>query len=132
MVTRRDDWPSVLAQEIANARSRPFQWGAHDCATWAFDVAARLRDTPSHADAWRGLYDTEFGAGRVLLSFGWRSLEEGGRELLGAPKPPLLAQRGDIVLGEAFGVCNGAAWFAPGGRGIERLSLRSARMAWSV
>lgn len=131
-MARTSGWDVRLAREIEAARHRPFAWGVHDCATWAFDVAARLTGQPSSAEAWRGRYDSDFGARRVMRELGWRSLGEMGVALLGEPVAPVMAQRGDIVLGEAFGVCAGAFWHAPGPEGLERRRLRDARMAWRV
>lgn len=132
LMARVDGWEVRLAREIEAARRRPFAWGTHDCATWAFDVAGRLTGAASAADAWRGRYGCAFGSRRVMLALGWRSLDAMGVALLGKPVAPAMAWRGDVVLGEAFGICAGAVWFAPGPGGLERRGLRDARMAWRV
>jgi hypothetical protein len=133
-MTRIPHWEQDLAAAIADARARPFAWGHHDCATWAFDLRRDLTQGPDHAAAWRGRYRTGPGAQRVLRRLGWGALEEGARALLGAPlETVLLAQRGDLVLGgapEAFGVCIGArvAFVAP--EGLVVLPLGQCRLAW--
>lgn len=127
-------WEQLLAAAITEARTRPFAWGQHDCATWAFDLRRDLTGGQDHATLWRGRYRTPGGCQRVLRRLGWKTLEDGGRALLGEPLPdPRLAQRGDIVLGgepEAFGVCIGAraAFVAP--EGLVTLPLSSCRLAW--
>ena len=132
--TRVAHWEQVLATAIAEASTRPFAWGEHDCATWAFELYRDLTDGPDHAALWRGRYRTRIGCGRVLRRLGWRSLEEGGRALLGTPLADVqIAQRGDLVLGgtpEAFGVVIGArvAFVAP--EGLVRLPLSDCRLAW--
>jgi hypothetical protein len=132
--TRIPHWEQVLATAIIRAQAQPFAWGAHDCATWAFDLHRDLTDGPDHAALWRGRYRTRIGCGRVLRRLGWTSLEEGGRALLGAPLAAVwCAQRGDLVLGgtpEAFGVVIGAraAFVAP--EGLVRLPLSDCRLAW--
>jgi hypothetical protein len=132
--TRVPHWEQVLAVALRAAQTKPFVWGQHDCATWAFDLYRDLTDGPDHAALWRGRYRTRVGCGRVLRRLGWTSLEEGGRALLGDPLDDVrLAQRGDLILGsepEAFGVVIGAkaAFVAPAG--LVRLSLATCRLAW--
>ena len=133
-MTRIAHWEQLFAAAITEAHTRPFAWGQHDCATWAFDLRRDLTGGPDYAALWRGRYRTPGGCQRVLRRLGWRRLEDGGRALLGEPLPdPRLAQRGDIVLGgdpEAFGVCIGAraAFVSP--EGLVTLPLSSCRLAW--
>lgn len=133
-VARVAGWEVILAAEIEAAQRLPFVWGAHDCATWTFDLVALLRGTASAADAWRGRYRTALGAERVMRRLGWPTMEAGGRALLGAPlDTPLLARRGDVVLCDgAFGICTGAraALLAPDG--LTMRPLRDCALAWRV
>ena len=132
--TRIPHWEQLLAAAIAEAHTRPFAWGSHDCATWAFDLRRDLTGGADHAALWRGRYTTPLGATRVMRRLGWSSLEEGGCTLLGAPlETVLLAQRGDLVLGgdpEAFGVCLGAHASFVGPDGLTYLPLFACRLAW--
>ena len=132
--TRVPHWEQVLADAIQQVSTRPFIWGQHDCATWAFDLHRDLTDSLDHAALWRGRYRTPIGCERIRRKLGWNTLEEGGRSLLGEPlADPRLAQRGDLVLGgdpEAFGVVIGAkaAFVAP--EGLVRVPLATCRLAW--
>lgn len=132
--SRRPGWERRLAEAIETARTRPFTWGRHDCATWAFDLRRDLTGGEDLAGLWRGRYRTARGAVRVMRRLGWSSLEEMGRGLLGAPLPTLhLAQRGDVVLtdsGLGFGLCIGAraAGIAPSG--LVLVPLAACRLAW--
>lgn len=134
-MTRLQGWELRLADAIDAARGMEFQWGVHDCAVWAFDVRRALTGKDDAA-AWRGRYSTATGAQRVLRHLGWGSLADGATALLGAPlATPLMAQRGDIVLGgdaPAFGVCVGveAAFLLP--TGLTGLPMREVAMAWRV
>ncbi|MFY0622737.1 MAG: hypothetical protein JXQ89_13705 [Pelagimonas sp.] len=134
VATRVPHWEQVLAVAIRAAQTKPFIWGQHDCANWAFDLHRDLTNGPDHAALWRGRYRTPIGCGRVLRRLGWTNLEEGGRALLGDPLEVVrLAQRGDLILGgdpEAFGIVIGAkaAFVAP--EGLVRLSLATCRLAW--
>lgn len=133
-MSRTPHWEQRLAAAILEARIRPFVWGRHDCATWAFDLRRDLMGGPDHADLWRGRYTTPVGATRVMRKLGWSSLEEGGRALLGLPlETVLLAQRGDLVLGgapEAFGVCLGGQVVFIGPDGLTDLPLSACHLAW--
>lgn len=130
------DRQTRLILALDAARTMPFAWGCHDCATWAFDLRRDLTGGADHAARWRGRYRTARGAHRVMRRLGWESLEEMGRDLLGDPlSTPLLAQRGDLVLGgadPAFGICAGAraAFVAP--EGLTFLPLSACLLAWRV
>ncbi|TCO68505.1 DUF6950 family protein [Rhodovulum euryhalinum] len=131
---RAPGWEGRLAAAVEAARARPFAWGEHDCATWAFGVRRELTGGPDLAAAWRGRYRTAPGAARVLRRLGWSSMAEAGRALLGPPRATVRqAGRGDLVLdgeGAAFGVCLGAraAFLAP--EGLSFRPLGSCSLAW--
>lgn len=136
MIQRRPGWEHQLATSIEAARTRPFSWGRHDCATWAFDLRRELTGCCDVAALWRGRYRTARGALRVMRRLGWTSLEAAGRDLLGEPLPSVhLAQRGDLVLantGLGFGVCFGAraAGIAP--EGLVLRPLAACALAWRI
>lgn len=129
-------WERILAARLEAAQAEPFAWGTHDCATWAFDLRRELIGGADVASAWRDRYKTALGALRVMRRLGWPELEAMGRDLLGDPlATPLLAQRGDLILGgadPAFGVCAGAraAFVSPGG--LVQVPLADCHMAWRV
>jgi len=133
---RRPGWERRLAEAIAAARDRPFRWGRHDCATFAFDLRRDIAGGYDVAALWRGRYTTARGAVRVMRRLGWQTLEAAGRDLLGEPLASVhLAQRGDLVLadtGLGFGVCLGAkaAGIAP--EGLILVPLSSCALAWRV
>ena len=134
--TRRPGWELRLVAAVETARGRPFSWGRHDCATFAFDLRRDLTGGHDVAALWRGRYRTALGAARVMRRLGWSSLEAAGCDLLGEPLPSvLLAQRGDLVLantGLGFGICLGAraAGIAP--QGLVLVPLADCSLAWRV
>lgn len=130
-LTRVEAWPVRLAQAIEEARLAPFVWGAHDCATWAFSVAASLRGEAR--PRWIGRYRTRVGAARVLRREGLR-LEDVGTAILGEPlASPLMAHRGDVVFARgAYGVCIGQDVAHPGPEGLVMTRLAVADRAWRV
>lgn len=127
-------WEHRLAAAVASARSQPFAWGSHDCATWAFDLRQDLTGGPDVAARWRGHYRTAMGATRVMRRLGWADLAAMGRALLGEPHPTVLfAQRGDVVLGpDGFGICLGAQAVGMAPAGLVTLPLSACRLAWPV
>jgi hypothetical protein len=133
---RIDNWERHLAEAIDVARLKPFAWGVHDCATFAFGIRSQLTDGADVAALWRGRYSTALGSARVMRRLGWASLEAMGLALLGAPREtPLLAQRGDIVLadtGLGFGICVGATAVGMAPEGLMTVPLTSCRLAWFI
>lgn len=130
---RSEGWETRLAEELAAAVDRPFEYGVFDCLTWAFGVRAALTGQDDRP-LWLGRYSTERGAARVLKSEGLQSLEEVGHRLLGsALRSPLFARRGDIAFGGAFGIVTGETFVWPAeARGLMALPLADARVAWRV
>lgn len=131
---RKPDWPSILTHEIEAARGRPFSYGEHDCATWAFDVRHALIGGDSPAEQWRGRYRTEIGCARVMMRLGWESVEAGACALLGEPlSSARLAQRGDVVFADgALGICIGKEAAFVGADGLKGKLLRDCALAWRV
>ncbi|WP_426037459.1 DUF6950 family protein [Cypionkella sp. TWP1-2-1b2] len=127
-------WELRLAAAVEGARGRPFVWGQHDCALWAFDLRRDLTGDDDMAALWRGRYRTARGAVRLMRRLGWLSLETAGRDLLGEPLLSLhLAQRGDLVLansGLGFGICLGARAAGIASSGLVLVPLSACALAW--
>lgn len=130
-LTRVERWPVLLAEAVEEARLKPFVWGEHDCAAWAFSVAAALRG--KGAPAWVGTYKSRSGARRALSGAKVR-LRDMGTAILGEPlSSPLLAWRGDVVFaGGAYGICIGTHIAQPGPAGLTLSPLAAAERAWRV
>jgi len=128
--------PRLGAHPRRSHRSRPFAWGAHDCASWVFDLRRDLTGGADVAVLSRRRYPTARGAALVRRRLGWASLEEGARALLGAPLGSVhLAQRGDLVLiagGTALGISLGAraAFLAP--EGLAFVPTIDCSLAWRI
>lgn len=131
---RLPDWPTRLAAFIEARRERAFSWGDSDCCLFVCDGIEAMTGTDP-GERWRGLYQSERGARRVLRDndgvSGLATL------ILGQPVPPALAGRGDVVLidtpaGEALALCVGNTIAAQGGSGIEFHPNNAAKAAWKV
>ena len=76
-------WERHLASALVTARTTPFAWGRHDCATWAFELRTELTGGPDTAARWRGRYSTcglsqSTHSFRKLLGLGRRVVMCGG------------------------------------------------------
>ena len=108
-MARLYDWPERLNATIKAAMGRKFEYGKHDCLTFANEcyVAVTGRDPKAPLT-----YKTMRGAARVLRKWSKDDdLVECATKLLGPPlKSPLLAQRGDLVVmksnTEGIAACN--------------------------
>ncbi|WP_407703826.1 DUF6950 family protein [Tabrizicola oligotrophica] len=83
MSHRSPGWERHLTEAIVAARDRPFRWGRHDCATFAFDLRRAIAGSHDVAALWRGRYTTGRRAAWVMRRLGWSSLEAAGRDLSG-------------------------------------------------
>ncbi|MDV2503075.1 MAG: hypothetical protein RX318_03900 [bacterium] len=143
-MSRLPDWIARLDVFLALSDSRPFEWGANDCALFACSAIDAMtgRDPGEH---FRARYKTARGAKERLRQFcGKASLErtaemiceeEGFEEVA-----PAFAQRGDLVaidqppFDAALGVVdlNGRECVFAGPHGATRLPLAGARRAWRI
>ncbi len=134
------DWPERLAAFLASRRAAPFQWGAHDCVTFACDWAA-IATGRDPLSPWRGRYANAFAAWRRIRETGADSVLGAGRKLFGAEIAPEALQRGDVAvvpsgLAEpwhfALGVVQGARVAAPAQAGIVFVPLAAAIAGFRV
>lgn len=134
MLDRADNWPAVLADAIEGARERPFSFGAHDCALFAADTVRAMTGFDPAA-AFRGAYDSERGAMKIIAGHG--GLHAIACAAFGDPVEPSLARRGDVVLTAqagrySLGVCVGRQFAVPGVDGLVFVEMGRADCAWRV
>lgn len=130
---RVEDWPIRLDSLIAEARNRPFAWGAHDCGTFAAEVVNAL--TGQVLPLPKG-YRTARGAALAMRRKTGSSHMTGAASFfLGDPlASPLLAQRGDVVMHkeQALGVCVGAQAMCLTETGLVSVNIAECLTAWRV
>lgn len=147
MISRLSDWPERLAVYLKAAEGRPFCWGGrdggHDCVLHALGAAEAITGIDV-TSALRGTYDGALGAARRMKAlYGSARLEEAAEAFrgrwAGERIPPLLAQRGDIVLADVpqpslgvVGLGGRTAGFAAEAGGLLHVPLRLCRLAWRV
>ncbi len=133
-MTRKENWPSILADQIEGARERPFCFGVHDCFLFAANVALAMTGADPAAGI-RGTYDDERSALRAIARFG--SFASAVIHCYGEPIDTRLAGRGDVAMvmragRESLAVCAGRQACGPGEFGIEWAPISEAILAWRV
>jgi hypothetical protein len=129
---RNEGWESLLAQQIAEARGKTFEWGVHDCVLWCADWIGKVTGIDPAAE-WRGTYSTEEEAQAILGSLGFASTSELASHHL-EEKPVSMASRGDLMLhpSGSLGICDGAFAFFVTKEGLLRLEFTKCLRAWKV
>ena len=120
-------------------RERPFEWGVHDCCTFASDWVLACTGYDPMADL-RGRM-TALAAMRQMRDLGgFRAV---GVQRLGPSIPAVMAQVGDVCLvpsgrrkgrgsGYSFGICNGRSVMVPGLQRLVQAPIYMAEAAWRV
>lgn len=130
---RPQDWPQLLDGYVARARGLPFAWGANDCVTFTAGWFKLMTGRDVHAP-FRGAYDCEAQALKLMAANGVRDMESAGRYLYGDPVPsPQRLGRGDVVLGEgALGISLGGNGVFLGPFGLMFLRRDKFATGWTV
>ena len=141
-VRRKRDWVPRLEAAIKAAAARPFAWGRHDCCTFAAGCVVAMTDGPDPMEKYRGGYDDEKGATRILRRCGLAGRGDSVLDALGVEVAPGLAQRGAVVLVEGAGGAGLGVVDLTGRRvvllegeghtGIWRVPLSMVTRAWRV
>lgn len=139
-MTRREDWPARLLEQIEAAAAEPFVWGSWDCGQWVGKVCEAMSLTGHNPmEPWRGRYTTELGMRRILARDFGGDLVAFWTSVLGEPVELLTAGRGDAVVVEHDGDQASGIIDTSGERiavltldGLEYLPLTAARAAWRL
>jgi len=126
---RKADWEARLAAYLEPLRLRAFEWGVHDCCTFAAGAVAAMTDVDPMPE-FRDRYSTAQGSARALKRFG-RGTLAATLDAKFEAVPASLAQRGDIVMSDGLlGICWGAVLFAVGREGEREGLVRIDRRSW--
>lgn len=113
----------------------PYAWGRHDCALFAAGAVEAMTGVDFAAD-YRGKYDDEDGARRVLTTIGCEDVGDLASRYL--PEiMPAEARRGDVVMiegqrGPFLAVVDGRTAVGPSARGLTHTPVEMASRAWGV
>ncbi len=127
---RLPDWEARLAAYLEPLRTRPFDWGRHDCCTFAAGAVLAMTGVDAMTE-FRGRYRTRIGSLRALTRIGAGTLAA-TIDAKFVRVPVTLAQRGDLVMaGGLMGVNWGRFLFAVGREGDREGLVRIDRAAWA-
>lgn len=93
------DWRTRMESNLISVRTKPFEWGTHDCALFASDHVNAITDV-NLGENFRGKYSTALGAIKTLRDAGYGNLLELCQDKL----PEIhssLTRIGDIVILES-------------------------------
>lgn len=136
---RVEGWDTRLSDLFEEYRHEPFQWGFHDCCTFAKrDYEIMLGVSPVGMPSW-----TDYASAAALVQY--KTLADWLTEILGDPVEGwMTARRGDVVLIEGaspqdipgalgvLGVVGGSMIACTGLDGIAFVPLSRAARTWSV
>lgn len=130
-MSRLQHWPRLLDQYVDAARARQFEWGTHDCVTFAAGAVRAITGRDVGLPAWGSALQAE----RALQALG--GLRAAVTSRMGPAMEPAHAQRGDVLLLQQEGrdvlaVCMGHVWAAPGADGVVFGPAAEAVAAWRV
>jgi hypothetical protein len=133
---RHDDWQERYNRHIKTCGALPFEWGLHDCVTFAIDTV----DAISDLDLWprvreKYVWHSETEALAIIAKAG--SLQALVEEFLGPAGRWVYCTTGDIVLATNVGrdiltVNDGHNLIVPRETGLGALTLAHARVAWRI
>lgn len=136
------DAQRAYAEVIASARTKPFAWGEHDCATFscaavlAMNGRDLLNDAKLIGKDGRVKWSDAKSAAKKIKAIG--GLREALTELLGDPVPVMLARTGDVCLvmddahAEMMALVHGTVILAAATYGLAVLPLSAAVVVWST
>lgn len=128
-------WEQALAAFTRAHMRTTYAWGRHDCALFAAGAVEAMTGTDFAAE-FRGKYEDEGGARRVLTSLGCENVGDLASRYL--PEiVPAQARRGDVVmiegqLGPFLAVVDGRTAVGPSARGLTHTPVEMASRAWGV
>lgn len=116
-LTRHSAWTDSLQTYLDRVREQPFEWGTHDCVTFACGAIKAITRVDL-IDTHVGTYSTKKEAAQKLRDLGHGTLIRAVTSALGKSVHTAQAGRGDIVLrrdGNNFSlgvaVSHGWSWF---------------------
>lgn len=125
-------WEDKLAKVIADAETQSFDWGTHDCVTFASEAALAITGRDPIADL-RGRWDSALSAKRELRKLG--GIQSAVSRKMGEPlSTPRCAGRGDVILSDEgfLGVVVLAHAVAPKPMGLLRVEMSRWITGWRV
>jgi hypothetical protein len=142
-IKRLQDWPTRLSLFLQAQAHVPFDYGTNDCCLFVADAVLAMTGHDFAADHFRGKYNSEVGAYRVLKKFGGGSVAAMMDKFVALgyfeEVLPAFAGRGDVVLVVIDGVdslgivdLTGIHIIATAPTGSVRLPIALATRGWKL
>lgn len=133
---RVKDWQAAFWNVVKSVRETPFEWGKHDCATFAIECVAAVRgeEFKKEVRVVFGEWATAMEAARATAA----GLQLCGAVILGKPVRPALLSMGDLGIfrdddgRETFCVHDGANFICPGTIGLQRVPFERVLLGWRI
>jgi hypothetical protein len=126
---RTPDWEARLTAFLDPLRMRPFEWGQHDCCTFASGAVKAMTNVDPMKE-FRSKYRTAEGSRQALRTIGKGTLIK-TLDAKFKRVPPGLAQRGDVVMHKGLlGICLGTHLVAVGRQGERDGLVLFERSTW--
>ena len=129
---RKVRWQTELWNYLSDARERSFEWGTHDCGTFALGAVNAVLAEPLKLEA---SWATKEGATFAVERSG--SLHDLVTQHLGKSVPYSRCSAGDVVMadwGQGQGLCvhDGVQLLAPSRQGLRKVPFKCAIVGWRV
>lgn len=133
---RLSDWDRRLAAYIEEVRYRPFEWGKHDCFTFAVKCEEAISGVTRFPELYKANYHSSFGANKAFIKNGYRGMLDCINRRCVQININML-KRGDWAAldmpeGMAIGVCIGDKIAATSANGLLFFDLKDAKAGWSI
>lgn len=132
---RKANWRTLLDDYINRSRTRQFEYGSHDCLTFALRWERLVTTNSRFLDAFF-VYNSKEEAQQLICEHGMYDVWEVISSRLDM-KPRTFAQKGDLVAHvqrgqRTVGICLGRYFVAPGAKKIMLRSMDRAEFCWKV
>lgn len=133
---RKENWQPLFWEMIDGSLNKSFEWGAHDCVTFAMSCIDAIRTESLSADVARefGVWESAQDAAKAIGS----DLDACVRRILGEPVQWARLEQGDVALaiddeGREF-VCvhDGCQFIAPDKVGLQRVPFALVKHGWRI
>ena len=133
---RLPDWDKRLATYIEEARQIPFEWGNHDCFTFAVKCEEAISGVTRFPELYKAEYHSQFGANKAFIKNGYRGMVDCINRRCVQINPNML-RRGDWAAfdtpeGLAIGVYAGNKVVAVGENGLAFVEPKDVKKAWEI
>ena len=133
---RLADWDKRLAGYIEEVRHISFEWGRHDCFTFAVKCEEAVSGVTRFPELYKAEYHSQFGANKAFMKNGYRGMVDCINRRCVEINQNML-RRGDWAAfdtpeGLAIGVYAGNKVVAVGENGLVFVEPKDVKKAWEI